>query len=558
MDDAIDILFVGGNYREHVKGNNITYIGKEYKVSSNGSINLIADKGHSSRKPDDIPDRKAENEDFDISFALDKDSKTIVPLGILDFEGNFEKVHFQFRYRLLKADIDSLDFEIKDQDGNSVYQLTRLKPVIIKGKQKSLLFEEAKKNVSVMYGNQPKNTWDYKPLFASYDLQETDYTKIGDYILFWDGFDSNGIYDSTIFDNKRLSATITATKGNKSEKITVPFETQYSQVNWVDVKIDKNTKRIDVTLRVNLTDGGAKGLDAPTFVNEETTSGETFSSNELDPFKNIKKITISNSPPANIIKQIGQPIIKTRTKTFEELKKIVFSGLEHYWGRNKSRIVGNHVTISDSYEVFIHAKGSNNNALNALPLVYNTNGDWMRSGNPGGSYSDNNLDDDALDVLPDLGVIQRLSYNVGYIKHDWSNDKHNGWRHHADTDNGGYYDAISELKETAAHEIGHEILQAYGSTVYSWQHKGSSFYLPQDTKPIKGDETIFEKITHWDEMPETSGKYYPKAPNEIDLMEYYNSKDKKGNFVSGPDNNRLIAAEDNVLSLIWLTKIKIK
>lgn len=57
------------------------------------------------------------------------------------------------------------------------------------------------------------------------------------------------------------------------------------------------------------------------------------------------------------------------------------------------------------------------------------------------------------------------------------------------------WEYITDLKEekefefTCAHEIGHEILQAYGGTVFSWQHKGSSYYLPQDTKPV-GKESL--------------------------------------------------------------------
>lgn len=45
---------------------------------------------------------------------------------------------------------------------------------------------------------------------------------------------------------------------------------------------------------------------------------------------------------------------------------------------------------------------------------------------------------------------------------------------------------------------------------------------------------------------------------EVDIMKYYNSKDKNGNFVAGPDSSRLIASEKDVLGLIWLTKIDIK
>jgi hypothetical protein len=181
----------------------------------------------------------------------------------------------------------------------------------------------------------------------------------------------------------------------------------------------------------------------------------------------------------------------------------------------------------------------------------------MRSGNPGGCYKDGNLDDDTLDLLPDLGVIQRLSYNTGYIKHDWKNDSHNGWRYHAENDVNIAYDAISSFKETAAHELGHELLQAYSGTAFSWQHKGSSYYLPQDTKPVKGNETTWDRISHLDEMPETSGEYYPKT-GEIDVMKYYNTHDKAGYFIAGSDLKRTIATEKDVLSLIWLTKLKIQ
>jgi hypothetical protein len=497
---------------------------------------------------------------FNITFEIDKKAKTVVPLGILDFENKYENPYFSFKYNLTKGDLDSLNFEILDEDRKVIYQMGYLKPIIVIAHKKPMVLMEVDGAIPKFEPLKPIKYFDIATIFKKFEVKDDDYTKIGEYIIHWDGFDNNEVYDSTIFNDKKLTARIKAVKGIEQKTIEVDFETSYDQVQWVDVKINKKTKRIDTTLRVNLTDGGANGVKCNTYTTEDETSYETFtpSTNQPDPFKDTK-VTICDwdKIPTTVIKP-NQPIIKTRTKTFEELKKMVLSGLEHYWGRNKTRSVANHVKIKYSYEVFIHALDSNKKALNALPLVYMTNGDWMRSGNPGGSYSDNNLDDDALDALPDLGIIQRLSYNTGYIKHDWDNDKNNGWRYYTDTDNGGYYDAISEFKETAAHEIGHELLQAYGGTVYSWQHKGSSYYLPQDTKPIKGDETMWGKIKHLDEMTETSGEYYPKSPNEIDLMKYYNSNDKNGNFIAGSDSNRLIASEKDVLGLIWLTKIKIR
>lgn len=104
---------------------------------------------------------------------------------------------------------------------------------------------------------------------------------------------------------------------------------------------------------------------------------------------------------------------------------------------------------------------------------------------------------------------------------------------------------------TAAHELGHELLQAYGGTIYSWQHKGSSYYLPQGTKPTKGKETRWERMTHWDEM-ETDGEDYPVNGGEIDVMKYYNKEPRIKYF------DRTVASEKDVLGLVWLTKLKIK
>lgn len=92
--------------------------------------------------------------------------------------------------------------------------------------------------------------------FDPYNISSSDYTKIGSYIIFWDGFDNNGIYNSTNFNNKKLKAVITARKKGKEKTAELEFSTSYSQVDWVDVKIDRNDKKIDTTLRVNLQDGG--------------------------------------------------------------------------------------------------------------------------------------------------------------------------------------------------------------------------------------------------------------------------------------------------------------
>ena len=494
---------------------------KKYTVNVLGKTTISA-KNTYYGTPEKAP--IIESTEVDIKLELDKKDDTFVPFGIKDFENNEENQFFRFKYTLEKANLDELFFEIISSEGTVIYQVAFMRSVIIKQQQTDKT-EKPKEGPLVS-----KET-----TIGSPDIEPIDYTLIGNYIFSWDGFDNNGIYDSTLFNGKTLKARVTGKKNGKQKTAEIEFTTAYSQVQWTDVKINAKTKRIDVTLRVNLTDGGAKGLDTSTFVNEEATNGETFSSKESDPFKNIKTITISNSPPANIIKQIGQPVIKKRTKTFEELKDLVVDGLAYYWGRNSKR--GKNVLLSGTpYEVYVNAVDNSKNALNSLPLVYNTNGDWMRSGNPGSGYSDESLADNLLDAFPDAGVIQRLSYNVGYIYYS------NGW---------GYSYEENErqnFQETAAHELGHELLQAYGGTAFSYQHKGSSYYFPQDTKPTKENEPILDY--HRDKMPETSGENYPTS-GEVDLMKYYNNDRIK-------DKLRTFAAEKDVLGLIWLTKLKVK
>lgn len=463
--------------------------------------------------------------DFDISFELDTEQETVVPFGILDFENNAENPFFTFKYTLSKSKIDSMNFQILDEDDSAIYQMHYLEPVIVQAFKKVQIISESKNPVQESLISK---TWDYQGIYGQYTLLESDdYTQIGEYYIHWDGFDNDGIYDSTRFNNKKLKAKITATKDGIHKHIIVDFATQYSQVEWTDVKIDKNAKRIDVTLRVNLTDGGENGLTCQT-INENMYGMPA------------RTVCDWNKIPASVINP-SNPIIKSRTKTFEDLKKIVFAGLERYWGRNKSNIVGNSVNIIDSYEVFINPVDTTQNALNPLPLIYNTNGGWMRSGNPGGSYSDGNLDDNLLNALPDLGIIQRLSYNVGYI-YEYHFLK--TWEYQNEASE------IDDFEETAAHELGHEILQAYAGTVYSWQHKGSSYYLPQDTKPNKGNETVWDKMSHLDEM-DTHGENYP-LKGEIDVMKYYNKTPRV------KDRKRTIANENDVLGLLWLTKLQIK
>ncbi|KPH13086.1 hypothetical protein [Chryseobacterium sp. ERMR1:04] len=128
---------------------------------------------------------------------------------------------------------------------------------------------------------------------------------------------------------------------------------------------------------------------------------------------------------------------------------------------------------------------------------------------------------------------RELYYKVGYTYYpDSKNDITKGW-HYRKSD-------IADLtfKDTSAHELGHEILKSYSGTEYSYGHKGSS------------------EVYSFDQHTKNDALELPMN-GEIDLMPYYNSnvlgdEHKQPNYFL-----RRIAAEKDVLSLLWLTKIEI-
>lgn len=153
-----------------------------------------------------------------------------------------------------------------------------------------------------------------------------------------------------------------------------------------------------------------------------------------------------------------------------------------------------------------------NLAMDDIAIQYNTNRKWLRSSNPGsvrGVYS-----------LFGNFVPERIAYNIGWIEYS------NGW---------GFQRAANadkEFGETGAHELGHEILSAYGGDSYSYGHKESSTVVTQKTKKMAN-----------------GGVSYPPSGN-IDIMKYYNGT-RPRNFFS-----RVFASEQDVKSLLWLARVK--
>jgi len=318
---------------------------------------------------------------------------------------------------------------------------------------------------------------------------------VGEHSVGWDGFDENGVYDSKmVLDKLTFKITVESADGNNdmAEKdITVERE-----IKWLDVRIDKNDniKRIDVTLRIDFRDGGVKGLK-----------------------RNVPESVVVNVG-------MGQPPIQDTSsngfKSFWTLKELAKEGLRDLWGRNNGRGVA---TDDGTYNVYIdvtddRVDNMEMGYMSSLRLIFNTNGKYMRSRNPGRAR-------DALSHV--VGVFPgRLIYNAGYIDiSDWWSLRKDWQFYHG-------WASIPVFKYHAAHEIGHELLQAFVGTFHSYMHKKTS--------------------TPW-QTPNKNAPFYPPqiSGDEMDVMVYYK---ERGNI----DFRKFVASEADVLGLIWLINISEK
>jgi len=439
-----------------------------------------------------IPVPENENPDFDIKIKVIKDS--FVPLGIVDFEGNQENKVIKFEMKISGKGVNRWHLQIKS-NGNLIKDIysssQEIEPVPLIGKAKKTNKKEETEIVEI------KRSWE-----------------AGIYLLDWDGFDNNNVYDSSILTSPYgLEISIMGQAEQVRKYHTDSVQMKYSQVNWVDVRIDQNNKRIDTTLRVNLKDGGAEGLNCSSKTVRKSDYEEAAQRMEVqNPIEEDFTLTFCDwhkIPQKDIRREQKEPI-KERTRSFQDLERLALEGISYHWGRNRNHTVAKNVEInSEKYEVFVNPINTQNKAMDDVSLIYNTNNDWMRSGNPGTVTG-------FISAVGNIFSREAVCYNVGYIKDS------NGWEYVSEK----HEDVIFKL--TAAHEIGHEILKAFGDVYYSYGHK--------DTV-----NTVTQKIK--DGIPK-----YPST-GEIDLMKYYQ------NYYDIP---RTIASKTDVLGLLWLTKIKIK
>lgn len=300
-------------------------------------------------------------------------------------------------------------------------------------------------------------------------------------VIKWDGFVKD-TYNSNFMTNPkgvkfRIKGFFCGYEKATDEKI---FIFEYCDKNWMDVIINKRTKNIIINLRVSFQDNGDIGLAGvgPDLV------------------------------PKAVLQQFNKPSLKQRTESYDQLKKIALDGMNYYWSRNRNHLVGKNITVNGQpYEVTVNAVESSKMCMPKILLMFSSNIEPPRSCN--------------------WAVLRIAYYITGYLEFTyWL--KINSWT---------YWDknrSDNDFKYTFAHEMGHEILLAYGGESYSKKHKGSSTLISQSP---------------------ATGTTYPRT-GEIDLMKYADENTTDPSIQQFFE--RSVAANEDVASLMYISGIKRK
>lgn len=96
-----------------------------------------------------------------------------------------------------------------------------------------------------------------KPVYA--EANTAPFLPPGKHPWQWDGYDTVGILDTKILKSPNLKVRLTATGAGKQQVTEVKLACSAEEVKWVDVRIDRNAKTVEVTLRPSFSDGGSSG-----------------------------------------------------------------------------------------------------------------------------------------------------------------------------------------------------------------------------------------------------------------------------------------------------------
>jgi hypothetical protein len=296
----------------------------------------------------------------------------------------------------------------------------------------------------------------------------------------WDGFDQSDVLDTRALRSTFELEFRSELRGAAPEVQVIKVTGHRHGQSWVDVAVDRKQSTARVELRLELREGGSYGIGEPPPKDAQKTSY----------FRNLPKGDPRSGP-------------HVRARSFWQLQQLALGGVRRHWSQSIQGPAG-------ALSVDVLPVLTESDAVDDVSIAYNTNRGQIRSSNPGsvrGVYS----------FFGNL-VPERIGYNVGWIKQS-------GWVYVMPAD------ADRQFAETAAHELGHEVLSAYGGDAYSYGHRGSSTVITQSTRAVG-----------------RGGQSYPAA-GPIDLMKYYSGAPPAGY------HSLLKASEQDVRALFWLAQV---
>jgi hypothetical protein len=304
----------------------------------------------------------------------------------------------------------------------------------------------------------------------------------GKYTWQWDGYDASGILDTQVLKSKRLKVRLTVQKGSKKQIQELMLSNKPDKANWVDVKIDRNAKTIDITVRPGFEQAAPIGTHQ----------------------------TIQPMPHADLVRMAKE-------------------GIEYYWTRDGSRVVGADVinapilTAKGEYKVAVKVEPNVVPYAREFKLI-----DRLDPSKPGRMSEQST----SLGAFGAAKIVRQ----VGWLR------------------NGNHplpFDLIDErFRKETAHEIGHLVLDKYASIPkgksgysmeydnnnneehsddYSWSHKSTSTSITQK---------------RLDALPPSSG--------ELDIMYYFMDGQEPRTIIW---RERGVFSEQDIKGTIWLSRI---
>ena len=272
-------------------------------------------------------------------------------------------------------------------------------------------------------------------------------------ILEWDGFIGDIYSTRPLLSGVELKVYATDASSNSVVSQTENVTFKRKDKDWIDIDIDRKSKRINVNLRVSLLP-----------LKWNTLGPKVVSSKYLYP---------------------NQPMIKkndmSKCLTDNEVHTLVKEAMSRHWSRSHNTIKGKKIDVDingDKFQVATKCEITDSRSMPTLDVIFNTNRASARSRNWEAS--------------------RIIFYNTGYI--------HNGtrWNYKEESKSN------ESFKRVFAHEIGHDLLLANGGHMYSKTHKGSShvWQSPNGTYTFTGSEYDLMKYSQEDFFPPD---YYDKV-----------------------------------------------